>query len=310
MAPSSLLWLRVASAAGALGIVLVLRSVLAPAQTEPWSYLFVTTFGYGHLLGASLGSRRGASDGDHAASALRAAFIVTSLASVYAAFTGVVAAAPWVVLPMLYASIWHIAENDLAIGRGQLDAPALPFPRSPRQHALALSLSGALALLAARSGGAPAFDGVPTGVEIATWLAIFAPGLLLFASEPRSPRGALGLGISVASAWLAWQGAPWVRFWEVFAAVTCFHLIEWLLVVGAKARARGELRRASLRMLAFHLPAVAVCAAAFGGGDSLSWLQRAFSPGGYLLFSLLHVAHTAALRLKRAPVAAAVRAAA
>jgi hypothetical protein len=310
--------IRSASAGGALLTVLVLRSALPAHAAELGAYLCVTTFGYGHLLGASFAVRRRRGSDDAAVKLLRAALVATFLASVYAAFTGVLAAAPWIVVPMLYASVWHIVENDIAIGRSHpLGLSALPFPRSLDHQLLAAALSGLVAVLAARSPGAPGFEGIPRSAEVATWCLVFAPGPLLFASNPGSRSGRIALASSVGTGLLVWHGTPpWLRFWEVFAGVTCYHLIEWLLVVDDKARARslaglvGERRRVARRTLLLHLPAVVVCVAAFAGGESTTWLRGAFHPAGYLLFSLLHVAHTAAIRVGSEPLRLSARGAA
>jgi hypothetical protein len=303
--------IRGASALGALGTVLALRSLLPLEHSEQGAYLFVTTFGYGHLLGASFGGRRASARADMHSRLLRGAFVVTSLASLQAAFTGVLAAAPWIVLPMLYASLWHIVENDVAIqGSARAGLSALPFPRSREHHLLAGSLTGLLAALAGRSAQAPAFEGTPAALEVAIYLLLLAPGPLLFAARPRTLRGQTALLAAFLAAWLVWRGAPWLLFWQVFAAVTVYHLIEWLLVVAGDARARcaagqpGELRRVARRTLALHLPAVALCIAAFAGGDATAWLRGAFAPASYLIFSLAHVAHTTALRIRRTPAEA------
>lgn len=78
---------------------------------------------------------------------------------------------------------------------------------------------------------------------------------------------------------------------DLFAAATLFHLLGWLVFLLARGASRT-------RLLALHLPPLALCAWLFSSpGGSLALLRElASSPAIYLFWASLHVAHTARAR--------------
>jgi hypothetical protein len=115
-------------------------------------YLIVIAVGYGHLLGAAHGALRGS-----VRSPLAAVFIGTTVAVAFVLYLEGVAAWPGLAFALLALSVWHFAENDLALGRALASGAALgPLPRGARAHAAPLAVTGiviAAALAAAPDAG-------------------------------------------------------------------------------------------------------------------------------------------------------------
>jgi hypothetical protein len=116
------------------------HAALPDAQERSWhQYVCVIALGYGHLLGAALGSLRGG------ASPLALGFAGATLASAFALYLEGVAAWPGLAFALLALSVWHFTENDAALARALATGAALgPLPRGARAHALPVATAAAL----------------------------------------------------------------------------------------------------------------------------------------------------------------------
>jgi len=104
-----------------------------PQTRAERQYLFVITLGYGHLIGACAFARR------HAAGLVPAgvapplfwSFAAVSVANLFALYAWLSNLSAISFLPLLAVSMWHIVENDLALGRAYQKGLALGvLPRS------------------------------------------------------------------------------------------------------------------------------------------------------------------------------------
>jgi hypothetical protein len=176
----------------------------------------------------------------------------------FALYAALLARWPGVVVAALAISTWHTVENDRALGRIAPHALALP-PLSRRLRDHLLPLCATVCV------------------------------------------GLLALGTRDGSTLLTLGGdASWVRLASLLPGQP---LLSWLLLAVARLRGaqrEGRAGAASLRrrLLATHLPSMALCAALAVVGcpvlDPLRTLMLA--PGVYLFWSLLHVGQTAWLR--------------
>jgi hypothetical protein len=108
-------------------------------------YHFVLTLGYGHLIGAALPALRRTL----ARGALACAALLSTAATAFSLYAAAVAAWPPLVLALVALSVWHIAENDLAMGRALgSGTPLPPLAFGGRGQAGALAIA-ALVLAAA-----------------------------------------------------------------------------------------------------------------------------------------------------------------
>jgi hypothetical protein len=112
--------------------------------------------------------------------------------------------------------------------------------------------------------------------------------------------------LGVAGAMALRPGDSPIDFGDLFSAVTLYHLIEFLVLFAARARALGDRaarRRLGIRLASVHLPPAALCAMLlWAHAPGLAALRTAiFSPAIYLFWSLLHVAQTMAARGIEAP---------
>lgn len=267
----------------AISIVLVLAFLAVTHLLESdegsraqWQYRLVIALGWGHLL-APLARRRGG-EGRAGRAWLLGVCLTSWLFALYAAL---LARWPGVVVAALAISTWHTVENDRALGRIAPHALALPpLSRRLRDHLLPLCATVCVGLLAlgTRDGSTLlTLGGDATWVRVASLL----PG----------------------QRWSGWLGLS-----DLFVLVTLHHLLSWLLLAVARlreARREGRAGAASLRrrLLATHLPSMALCAALAVVRcpvlDPLRTLMLA--PGVYLFWSLLHVGQTAWLRGLEAP---------
>ncbi len=95
--------------------------------------------------------------------------------------------------------------------------------------------------------------------------------------------------------------SPRIDATDVIAAVTLHHLVSWLILIVARARARGRLRSELIALLRLHAPTLALCLGAMAVlGAPSAWpasivdVSRAvLSPATYLFWSAAHVVHTA-----------------
>jgi hypothetical protein len=132
---------------------LVFREAAARSYAQ---YLFVITLGYGHLLGAALGARRGPR-----ASLLTRAFVTATIGSGFALYVEGVTAWPALGFALLALSVWHFTENDVALARALRTGAALePLPCHGRAQLLPLSAAAAIvtAALAASPDPGPLGD--------------------------------------------------------------------------------------------------------------------------------------------------------
>jgi hypothetical protein len=130
-------------------------SHLALQEAEARSYaqyLFVITLGYGHLLGAALGARRGAR-----AAPLTRALVAATIPTGFALYVEGVAAWPGLAFALLALSVWHFTENDVAMARALRTGAALePLRRDGRAQALPIAVAAAIvaaALVASPDAG-------------------------------------------------------------------------------------------------------------------------------------------------------------
>ena len=230
-------------------------------------YLFVITLGYGHLLGAAVFGRRRIAElvPPAAPRSLTAAFVAVGLTDLFALYAWLSNISLAIFLPLLAGSLWHIAENDLALGRADREGLALgALPRS-LGHQLAALGTAVLLLALGRFLLQPAPQGSIAGVFSfgdffsAVTLYHLVQFLVLFADRAR----ALPLRAERRRLWrrIAWVHVP--------PALVCVAL---LLVPGHGL--------AGLR-------------------------YAIFSPQIYLFWSVLHVAQTIAVRgIERRPARA------
>jgi hypothetical protein len=271
---------RALSALLVLAFVAGVRLVApAPEAQAPWLYLVALPIGYGHLIGGLwfAWARLRERVPEDLPAGLVAASALVGVANLLAAYTWalhVPALLPWVIVPMLLVSAWHIVENDLglgeAYGRG-LELGAVQAGAA--HHALALAattLVGAAALL------------TPEGTLFASaWLGVSLPALAPFGID------------------------------ELATAVLMYHAVSWLCFFWERSRVlsrrqRHEARRLRWRLLALHAVPLALNAVLYFTAPALTVYVAA--PGLYLFWSVLHAFQTAWVRTVRVP--AALRAAA
>jgi hypothetical protein len=127
---------------------LVFREAAARSYAQ---YLFVITLGYGHLLGAALGARRGPR-----ASLLTRAFVTATIGSGFALYVEGVTAWPALGFALLALSVWHFTENDVALARALRTGAALePLPCHGRAQLVPLSAAAAIVAAALAASPAP-----------------------------------------------------------------------------------------------------------------------------------------------------------
>ena len=262
-------------------------------------YLVVASLGYGHLLGA-LRLRLPAPG---PAAWLRAACVGLALANGLLLYEWAVALWPALVLWLLAVSVWHCAENDLALEAA--------YARGHRLGAFGGSTGAQLAgagvtlLAIALAGGTlapgklgPALSAsalVAAGPRLAAAGAACA-GLLLLA---RRERCALGAALGAGGIALAAAGPPAsLAFADVFAAATLHHLVSWLRLLADRARvlswrnprAARALRR---RVGAAHAaPLLVLWSLPLAGPEAAALRAHLLAPSFYLFVSVLHVAQT------------------
>lgn len=248
----------------AVGLLLGLAHALwpDPGERSAWIYRGVTTFGYGHLIGAAWFGRRrfGALRPQGIRPALWRAFVLTTIAVSLGVYASSLELAPGLVLFFFGVSVWHIAENDFALGdayRGKGRLPAISRPSKGHSKALGVAFVVGLAGLATPEFG---------------WTA--------------------RLGV-------AWSGPS---LSDLFAVVTGYHLISWVRFIIDRTLwvDDGLARRLRRDLAVVHVLPVAACLMLLGmGGRATSAEALVFGPGIYLFWSVLHVLQTAAARTRR-----------
>lgn len=272
-------------------------------------YLLVATLGYGHLIGALRPRGRGA----RPRGALRAAYVALAIANGLLAYALLLERWPALVLVLLAASVWHSAENDLALDAAYAAGRRLG-PISLGAGAQLASL-GATLLVVALAGGTLAAAGlepalaesalVRTGPPLAAAGAAAAGAALLLRGE----RPLLGALLLAGGAALCAGGAPpGLAFADVFAAATLHHLVSWLLLLADRARAEARHEPAAAAALLRRVGAAHLAPAALlwvllplAGARGEALRAALLAPALYLFLSVLHVAQTARARGVAAP---------
>lgn len=289
-------------------------------------YLLGLTLGYGHLIGGTVFARRrvsrfvpsGVPDG------LFWSFIGVSLLVVVtlalwnqgeAAFhPNAYLEAAFVVL--LAISAWHFVENHFMLGRAYRSRLRLvPLPRSPDYQILSIGLSllVTLILLSTRFPGDQVFPALGGAFyrESLIWLTV-ALGAALLLRGRLGPLGLAGVAMAAGATWMPRDltGSFGIDFADAFVGMSLFHVIEWLVFFGDRARNPfpGEPcvdgRALWRRIAVVHLPPALLCA--------LLWASPAgpvaavgflfFTPVTYSFWTMLHVLQTAVARgLEPAP---------
>jgi hypothetical protein len=278
-----------------------------PQVRAEHQYLLVITLGYGHLIGAAVFSHRRLRNlvPTGVSPRLFWAFVATTVADLFALYAWLSNVSILFFLPLLAVSLWHIVENDLALGRS--DGEGLALGALLRRLDARLAALGATALLlalgqsllgpgemgpalagsaVARFGNAPARIGAAVcGVALA--------GM--------GRRRSTGIALAGASLCLPGGAARGLSFGDFFSAVTLYHLIQFLVLFADRARAMADpaaRRRLATRLAWVHLPPAILCIALVLEPDGrLATLRYAvFSPAIYLFWSVLHVGQTLAVR--------------
>jgi hypothetical protein len=258
-----------------LGFVAGIRAVApTPGERAPWLYLVALPIGYGHLIGGLWFARARLRERvpEDLPAGLVAASALVGVANLLAAYTWalhVPALLPWVIVPMLGVSAWHIVENDLALGEAQRRGLALGAAQAGAAHRV-------LALVAAVLVGAAAWL-TPEGSFLASaWLGAAPPALAPFSID------------------------------ELATAVLMYHAVSWLCFFWERGRrlARRDRRAAARlrrRLVALHTVPLALNALLYFFAPAIYVYVAA--PGLYLFWSVLHAFQTAWVRSTRAPAA-------
>ena len=303
---------RLLTASLVASFVIATRALFPDPQVRAANqYLFVITFGYGHLIGAAVFSRRRLAGLVPAGVSPRLfwIFVGVSIANLFALYAWLSNVSILFFFPLLAVSLWHIVENDLVLAGASRNHLALgALPRSLEGHLLSLGIT-ALVLAVGQSILTPADYGpvlagsplVRLGAAPAR-IAAAACGLALAATGERR-----GIALAGASLLLPAEAVRALSFGDFFSAVTLYHLVQFLLLFAERASETADTaaRRRLLRDLAWvHLPPAALCLALLlGPGARFAALRYTiFSPAIYLFWSVLHVAQTLATRgVERGP---------
>lgn len=291
--------LRLGSAVASIGLwgALVATWPAAEERALP-AYASLMTLGYGHFLGAGLRARAGPTRG------ARTAFSLVGLAWLFLLFQRAVAAwGPQLAEPLfpllLGASYWHVAENELALGRAARRGTLRigPLPPDAGLHALALGVAAAgvalsLEALALRPfsnlGTLPPADGARSVASLA--------GMAAALVARRPGARAAGCAVACAAALPLEPLARAVSFADLFFLVMLYHFALWLGLTWTAA-APGRRRALALRLGLSHAPPALLAVLAFlplGFAPTLQHLL--FAPFLYLFWSLAHIAGTALRR--------------
>lgn len=240
----------------------------APAERAVWLYLVALPLGYGHLIGAAVfsrarGRRSQAAVGPGWIASAFAGSCILSLLAIYTWALQIGALQPFVLIPMLLLSAWHIVENDLALGCAYRDALRLgAVTRARRHHGITLALTAGVGLAALATAEGAAFS--------RAWLGGWF--------DPRN---------------------PWLRLDELASAVLLYHAVSWLLFFEDRARALRphapiDSARLRWRVFALHAAPLALNAVLYLWLPAIHFYVAA--PALYLFWSVLHAVHTAAVR--------------
>ncbi|MBW2241160.1 MAG: hypothetical protein JRH01_04175 [Deltaproteobacteria bacterium] len=233
-----------------------------PGERSAWIYRCVTTFGYGHLIGAAWFGRRlfGTLRPPPVSPILWRAFVLTTVAVLLGVYSWSLHRAPGLILFFFGVSAWHIAENDLALGQAYRNGgrlPGLSRPWSGHLRALGVTSIVVVAGLATPELGWTPLMGFP------------------------------------------WSGPS---LSDVFAAVTGYHLVSWVRFIIDRTRWSDDTsaRRQRRDLIAVHVLPLAACLALLEIGERAAPIEAlVFGPGIYLFWSVLHVLQTAVTRTRR-----------
>jgi hypothetical protein len=164
-----------------VGAFIGLLRWLAPAPVERavWLYLVALPLGYGHLIGAAVfscarGRRSQRAAGSRWLTSAFAGSCVLSLLAIYTWTLQIDVLQPWVLIPMLLLSAWHIAENDLALGCAYRNALRLgAVAHTLRHHGIALVLTAGV------SRGTATPEGAASRAWLGGWIRPWRPWLML-----------------------------------------------------------------------------------------------------------------------------------
>jgi hypothetical protein len=315
---------RLATGAFVAGFLLATHALWPDPQARvERQYLFVITLGYGHLIGAAVFSRQRLARLMPAgvSSRLFELFVVASVLDLFALYAWLSNVSLAFFLPLLAVSLWHIVENDLALGRAYGERLALDgLPRSPDHHLAAFGMTALLLAFGQSMLALASYAPEPAGLPLVAMgnltarIAGAACGVALVARRQRR----LGLALAAASVVLpaGLSRFPGFGFGDFFSSVTLYHLVQFLVFFADRActlRQHAARRRLWRRIAWVHLSPALLCAALLlPPGDHFGALRYAiFSPQIYLFWSVLHVAQTIAARgieRRAAPAPQAVRA--
>jgi hypothetical protein len=240
----------------------------APAERAVWLYLVALPLGYGHLIGAAVfscapGRRSQRAAGSRWLASAFAGSCVLSLLAIYTWALQIDVLQPWVLIPMLLLSAWHIAENDLALGCAYRDALRLGgVAHTLRHHGIALVLTAGVGVAALATPEGAAFSRAWLGGWVRPW-------------------------------------RPWFMLDELASAVLLYHAVSWLIFFEARAcalrpRAAIDAARLRRRVFALHAVPLALNAALYLWLPAIHFYVAA--PALYLFWSVLHAIQTAAVR--------------
>ncbi len=287
-----------------------------PTARSQAQYLFVTTVGYGHLIGAAVFARRrvAALRPRGVSPLLYTALLTVSAASGFALYAWAGRLHAGVLVPLLAISVWHVVENDLCLGRAYRNGFQLG-PVSCRGVGLAFSVGGTSLLLAvSRATLAPEESqiflpgaGLDEIAHLVLRMVAGASGLFLLGRGSSATPRLAGLGLVAGGVLLPSRIPPetGVGFSEVFFSVTLYHLVSWLVFLADRIREASHSSNGGAaasvtwwRLFWVHMPPVGVCAALFWWSDPAAAALRdaIFSPAIYLYGAVLHVFQTAWVR--------------
>lgn len=315
--PRRLTWRnRTATTAVVLAFLFAARGLWPdPIDRAQVQYVFVITLGYGHLIGGAVFSLRRLERlaRANAPGALISAFLLVTLATLFAGYGLLLNAWRSLLFPLFAVSIWHIVENDLALERAYRHRLQLgPLPRDLGHHALAIGLTALVSALAQATLAHPELAAALHGTVLGEArngpmraLAGAAGAVLIFRHALRG-RGALGAGLIAVACVLPGDlsRTSWPAFGDVFSAATLYHLVQWLVFFGDRSRKGvpgSEANPTAIvwrRIAWVHAPPAALCALVLAvpsnGPGTIAYAL--FSPAIYLFWSVLHVVQTAIAR--------------
>ncbi len=274
-----------------------------PATRATNSYLFILTFGYGHLIGGAWFARQKmrAMYPKSISPHLVTAFLWIGLFNLCALYEWSIGAfGQWVVLAFFGASVWHYIENDLGLRKAYDENLNLnQVPRSVWYHLIPLGILALFVVFAAAS--LPELQ--PTAAKPILFGRIIAGGAgVLLLTQSGAANKVLGLLLLGGAFFLPSQLGPEspVQFADVFNMLILYHHVAWYIFFYDRGQKLPAAARRAMwkRILWVHLPPVALWALAallpiLALDAVLRWL---LAPTVYLFWSVVHVAQTFVVR--------------